>query len=46
MHVDLLCREFREDQFLDLVGPCFRLLTNFLQEAEDFDSQLQVCFVS
>ena len=39
------CREFREDQFIDLVGPCFQLLANFLQEAEDFDSQLQVLLV-
>ncbi len=38
----LWCREFREDQFLDLVGPCFQLLANFMQSAVDFDSQLQV----
>ena len=35
-------REFREDQFLDLVGPCFQLLAAFMQNAVDFDSQLQV----
>ncbi|DBA79077.1 hypothetical protein WJX77_002150 [Trebouxia sp. C0004] len=34
--------EFREDQFLDLVGPCFQLLANFMQSAVDFDSQLQI----
>lgn len=36
------CREFREDQFLELVGPCFQLLANFMLSAAEFDSQLQV----
>ncbi|KAL3137934.1 hypothetical protein ABBQ38_005181 [Trebouxia sp. C0009 RCD-2024] len=34
--------EFREDQFLDLVGPCFQLLANFMLSAAEFDSQLQI----
>ena len=42
----LWCREFRENQFLDLVGPCFQLLANFMQSAVDFDSQLQVNIVA
>lgn len=41
-HLSVLCREFREDQFLDLVGPCFQLLANFMLSAAEFDSQLQV----
>ncbi|KAL3150483.1 hypothetical protein ABBQ32_000305 [Trebouxia sp. C0010 RCD-2024] len=34
--------EFREDQFLDVVGPCFQLLANFMLSAAEFDSQLQI----
>lgn len=33
---------FREEQFMEFVGPSFQLLAAFLQSASEFDSQIQV----
>ena len=35
------CREFQEDAFLPFVGPAFQALTDFLQSAEEFNTQIQ-----